>query len=357
MLMWCRLCQGTVVYCYPCWGQSHFSTHPFGNDKNEESRHLFLLGMVLVVPTATHPLASRILYTSLSIQENLLHPFLFEIGYKTVPFSLAFHTHPIMSQAGGGGVWSQSLLLSVLAGASTCIGAAVPLIRPKNAPLRKAHLAAALSLAGSVMVTVSFFSLLPEALEGPTSGELFDLTTKAFLERLASFLVGGGLYWALSKCAFPEPEEILGFEDGDKKHGEVAMELVPLIEMKQSPLKQSPSLKRKSSLRIRGQTSSVLSKDEENPSESDSNSASVLDDPQIDDKKSAATPTASKAPWWMVYSAGQDLASADARRAWRVTLLLFISLAVHNFPEGLYDAYCGCLVRLYLKVVSHSSCS
>ena len=287
---------------------------------------------MVLVPTATHPLASRILYTSLSIQGNLLHPFLFEIGYKTVPFSLTFHTHPIMSQAGGGGVWSQSLLLSVLAGASTCIGAAVPLVRPKNAPLSKAHLSAALSLAGSVMVTVSFFSLLPEALEGPTSGELFDLTTKAFLERLASFLVGGGLYWALSKCAFPEPEEILGFEDGDKKNSEVAKEVVPLIEVK-----QIPSLKRKSSLRIRGQTSSVLSKDEENPSESDSNSISVLlDDPQIDDKKSAATPTASKAPWWMAYSAGQDLASADARRAWRVTLLLFISLAVHNFPEGLY---------------------
>jgi ZIP family zinc transporter len=35
------------------------------------------------------------------------------------------------------------------------------------------------------------------------------------------------------------------------------------------------------------------------------------------------------------YSSGADLQTDDARRAWRVAMLLFISLAIHNFPEGL----------------------
>jgi zinc transporter, ZIP family len=30
-----------------------------------------------------------------------------------------------------------------------------------------------------------------------------------------------------------------------------------------------------------------------------------------------------------------DKPSLEARRAWRMALVLFISLAVHNFPEGL----------------------
>lgn len=32
---------------------------------------------------------------------------------------------------------------------------------------------------------------------------------------------------------------------------------------------------------------------------------------------------------------GKDLSTPEARRAWRVAMLLFVSLAVHNFPEGL----------------------
>jgi ZIP family zinc transporter len=35
------------------------------------------------------------------------------------------------------------------------------------------------------------------------------------------------------------------------------------------------------------------------------------------------------------YTSGADLQSAEARRAWRVAMLLFVSIAVHNFPEGL----------------------
>jgi len=33
------------------------------------------------------------------------------------------------------------------------------------------------------------------------------------------------------------------------------------------------------------------------------------------------------------FSRGSDLQSIEARRSWRVAMLLFVSLAVHNFPE------------------------
>jgi len=36
-----------------------------------------------------------------------------------------------------------------------------------------------------------------------------------------------------------------------------------------------------------------------------------------------------------VFSKGSDLGSAEARRANRVAMLLFFSLLIHNFPEGL----------------------
>lgn len=231
------------------------------------------------------------------------------------------------------GVWSQSLFLSVLAGASTCLGAAVVLVRPRQAgPLRKAHLAAALSLAGSVMVTVSFFSLLPEALEG-SDGVLLNILSWAMLQRVASFAVGAVLYGLLSKCAFPEPEAILGFQDAIPDDSE---EGVPLVQVKKTTTATNTNTK-KASLRIRSQASSAstISKDDEPiPTVTTSNPTTPSDK-----ERSAATgeknASSSYSSWWSSYSSGQDLASTDARRAWRVTWLLFISLAVHNFPEGL----------------------
>jgi len=35
------------------------------------------------------------------------------------------------------------------------------------------------------------------------------------------------------------------------------------------------------------------------------------------------------------YFSGSDLSSTEERRAWRVVMLLFVSLTAHNFPEGL----------------------
>lgn len=246
------------------------------------------------------------------------------------------------SSAAREGVWSQSLLLSVLAGASTCLGAAVVLVRPRSAgPLRKRHLAAALSLAGSVMMTVSCVSLLPEALEGP-DGVVLDLWSWAMLQRVASFVAGALLYGLLSKCAFPEPEAILGFEEEhatEKNDDNGNEEGVPLVQIKEASTKRA-------FLRIRSQASSATStNDEEKASNNTTDTVPAAatspmnspSSPQTERSTEArnASSSSSSSSWWYTFSSGHDLTSTDARRAWRVTWLLFISLAVHNFPEGL----------------------
>eukprot|EP00977_Amphora_coffeiformis_P008092 scaffold1814_cov163-Amphora_coffeaeformis.AAC.3 len=231
------------------------------------------------------------------------------------------------------GSWSKPLLLSVLAGASTSLGAAVVLVR-RSAPLRKAHLAMALSLAGGVMINVSLFSLLPESLEG-SDGVSLDVMSYSMLERLLSFVVGCVLYYMLSKCAFPEPETILGFEE-DKRQSISSKgkeESVPFVDMTTSPVS------RKTSLRIRSQASSNI-KDEEkaatNPSTPSQDAVNKSLGTKLVASSSTGTDTPSSAStWWSSYSSGNDLASADARRAWRVSLILFVSLIIHNFPEGL----------------------
>ena len=101
--------------------------------------------------------------------------------------------------------WWFPLLLSSLAGASTCVGAGIvflfsPETIQKSMPF-------SLALAGSVMITVSVISIGPECLheiEGIDSKSMFLLA-----ERLVFFGLGCLGYYLLSKCAFPEPEAIV----------------------------------------------------------------------------------------------------------------------------------------------------
>jgi ZIP family zinc transporter len=199
------------------------------------------------------------------------------------------------------------------------LGAAVVFVR-RQTPLRKVHLAGALSMAGSVMMTVSVTSLLPEALTGEDTASWLPLDSTAMGQRLLSVSAGSLLYYALSKCAFPEPDVILGWNEESSAADDT--EQVALLEQRTS--------KQPTSLRIRSQVS-LTSRDE------GVEGLPAPLSPRATEKateKSASAGTTSTS-WWSVYSSGQDLASDDARRAWRVTWLLFVSLAVHNFPEGL----------------------
>ena len=159
-----------------------------------------------------------------------------------------------------------------------------------------------MALAGSVMITISVISIAPECLHGVTNNIWI-----AF-ERAISFGVGCGLYYLLSKYALPEPEEILvsGLKNNDQNHDIHGTS--PLIESTIKDIESSPTMKRKGCKE---------------------NDVKVL-------RRKVSSGNMDEKGWnHESYWGGEDLDTRDKRRAWRVGLLLFVSLLVHNFPEGL----------------------
>lgn len=228
------------------------------------------------------------------------------------------------------------LILSLMAGLSTSLGASVVFLArrrsPKNdsrPPLGHHHLSFSLAFAGSVMVTVSFFSLLPESFADENSPEVFLLLSPAsrrFWDRVACFGAGCGLYLLLAKCAFPEPDAILGFE-GEEDSGD----LVPLIDDSKDAAAtkvRESVVKRQGSVVVQEAASSRPPVVDRIRSVSDPESPC----PFLDEKPPSADPCTGCQ--WTRFSSGADLDNPEARRSWRVAMLLFVSLAVHNFPEG-----------------------
>ena len=229
--------------------------------------------------------------------------------------------------------WQQPLILSLLAGLSTCLGAACAFClggknRGKEQMLSHAHMAFALALAGSVMVTVSFASILPEsfrddAIEGPDYS-MIPMDSLLFAQRCGGFGIGCLLYVLLSKCAFPEPDAILELDREEDTVDEAQED----VEKSSSDSPKSSSSNSQALPLIKRQRSSPP------PSRPLVDEDEVDDD---DDKDSGLNDNdkTARRNWLVSYSTGADLKTNSARRAWRVTMLLFISLAVHNFPEGL----------------------
>lgn len=216
-----------------------------------------------------------------------------------------------------------------------------------------------LALAGSVMITVSVVSIGPECLAASSMPQneqmqdeensffIFGLTlmpifSMAFLHRLISFGTGCLIYFFMSKCCFPEPEEILE-QNSD---------------LFASSPGRSPSI------------SSVKSSDSESDEDielaSNNKNATIMLSPGADDamnlqrrsgaanKETSTTLDVTNSPstkkglfrrspvdrikcctWLRALTTGSDLATSEARRANRVAMLLFFSLLLHNFPEGL----------------------
>jgi len=178
------------------------------------------------------------------------------------------------------------LYLSSIAGASTCIGAAIVFAFPVNPTtglrdISPQMLCFALSLAGSVMITVSAFGIVPESLVSVG-------TTEELACRIGSFVVGGGLYYLISHYLLPEPEEVIldsignsrstcnveqGAEEGRQLDGGLLMA----------------------------------------PATIGADSSLYMPDTRSDSK----------------------ISTPQQQRAWRLAVLLFISLLFHNFPEGL----------------------
>jgi ZIP family zinc transporter len=143
------------------------------------------------------------------------------------------------------------------------------------------------------------------------------------MQRCLSFGVGCGLYVVLSKIAFPEPEEILGFNEIDSESQqsqlvrEAELDISGHCELDAVPSAFARTIKKRARIQL---TVSGL------------NSIDDDDNPLSKSLKEGNTTRLSQ---FSRYTSGADLQSAEARRAWRVAMLLFVSIAVHNFPEGL----------------------
>jgi ZIP family zinc transporter len=298
------------------------------------------------------------------------------------------------------------LILSTIAGMSTCLGALIVFCHPveeavdgdeesaqltgngagqhsqsMNNEQRPLHviskgrrkvspstMAFSLALAGSVMITVSIVSIGPECLAASSMPQnalqiteensffifgitLMPVNSWPFLHRLLSFGLGCFLYFLMSKYAFPEPEEILSthsdtllnstgvqiqrsFSDSSKCSDDE--EGVQHATKKQSSNETKEKSESTASLMRRGGSSlegniemgtvtrERSTKDETSPGKS---KAAIFRESTPEQKS------------WLSYlrsfTTGSDLQTAEARRANRVAMLLFFSLLIHNFPEGL----------------------
>jgi ZIP family zinc transporter len=253
--------------------------------------------------------------------------------------------------------WWFPLLLSSLAGASTCVGAGIVFCFSPETIQRSMPFS--LALAGSVMITVSVISIGPECLQ-----EIEGIDSKSMhilAERLLFFGLGCLGYYLLSKCAFPEPEAIVSesllFQ---KNHSPIKekQETVETIQDSPSPSKHGPptrmrrtnintNLNSNNSTMSDWQVSSTTSSsswddsyledddDEEAQEEAFSLTKSKFKTKTKSNKNSPSKQSYSNKRTWTSWSTGSDLPTAEAKRSWRVALLLFVSLLCHNFPEGL----------------------
>jgi zinc transporter ZupT len=113
--------------------------------------------------------------------------------------------------------WKFPLLLSSLAGASTSVGAAIIFLF--DSKQIQQSLPFSLTLAASVMITVSLVSIFPDCLKGVIElhgNQIVMMDVDRFLERLLSFGFGCFSYWGLStllQIFLLEPESILFWEE------------------------------------------------------------------------------------------------------------------------------------------------
>ena len=247
-----------------------------------------------------------------------------------------------------GSDWAVPLMMSTAAGMSTCLGAATVFLASER--MGHAHLAFALSLAASVMMTVSVASILPEAFkDGRPSAEheYIQFGTPEFVQRCIAFSVGSALYVLISRFAFPDPEDILELEAT-----EVGQES-----------NRSSNKNDKCSVANSKPDTLVARRITRSPCTSPINAyrrealdiplplhhSHALGPPLNDDSESKIRVTSDQtaSSCFTKFTRGSDLQTMEARRAWRVAMLLFVSLAVHNFPEVNVSAY-NAVIRVNL---------
>jgi len=202
--------------------------------------------------------------------------------------------------------WYTPLVLSTVAGMSTSLGAALVFFLPRKRVTPKGAKVAvvssdllcfSLSLAGSVMVTISIISLLPQCFTA-------NMTPSQYVARFVSIALGCLLCKVLSRFFPEQPEDILWSDhsthdqqDLQPKNSTDEEDLTPLL----------PNSSFSSDSQTRRQSQSMTG------------SSSLLPMPAQ--------------PSWTLQ--GLELKTSDERKSWRIAMFLFFALLAHNFPEGL----------------------
>jgi ZIP family zinc transporter len=279
------------------------------------------------------------------------------------------------------------LLMSLIAGMSTCLGAIwvffkKPVVerggpRQRAQVIKPSTMSCSLALAGSVMVTVSVVSIIPECLRENSATETYKMIpifSVIFLQRLFFHILGYVLYFLLAKFAFPEPDEILGFHQTKSPEDEQAglmllksedstvSELDSMesaghnssLEESTTPTKEPTDKARHRRMNDRQKSNVARSTSGESNirsmnrlakgfgvsvstnSDSDLNGDTTLEDTDdhnrtdnySKEKPDISTKNAICCQRLTHYSSGADLESNESKRAWRVAMLLFLSLAV-----------------------------
>ncbi|KAI2494799.1 ZIP Zinc transporter [Fragilaria crotonensis] len=223
------------------------------------------------------------------------------------------------------------LYLASLAGASTCLGAAVVFFHPTDANNHRIvspnTMSFSLALAGSVMVTVSVISIGPECL---IADDGIFVPLEQFLQRLVAFCMGGTLYFALSWFAFPEPEELIEVELKNNPRVPSEEKLSMLLTVIDDDLDDAEKALQEQRVKSKTAAIRIRKKDDLNSKKAFVGGEAITTN--VDATGNFIDPL----QWDSIKSqAGADLTSNDEKRAWRVAMLLFVSLLLHNFPEGL----------------------
>jgi ZIP family zinc transporter len=295
----------------------------------------------------------------------------------------------------------QPLFLSCIAGASTCIGAAVVFLQPRQGNKRivpPGMMAFSLALAGSVMLTVSVVSIIPECLQDDGSivddyakGDVFQFIpfwSELMFYRVLFFVLGSILYFGLSRLLnIPEPQDLLllhqggfvgtsvnaatttggGGDGGGTSSSHSRSHLGQMFMPNDADNGHYGRLYRKGKVEndpeedIATTTTATTAngQDRQIGIEADAqyysfkttsphNNASPITSRLKKTKsreeriKTSSTEnnngkdkSRNKLSKWTKWTTGKDLQSTEQQKAWRVAILLFTSMLVHNFPEGL----------------------
>ncbi|KAL7468159.1 hypothetical protein ACHAXS_008378 [Conticribra weissflogii] len=315
------------------------------------------------ISNRTRPRSSHVINYNLDPEHILatpdFHLTTFSPGAATIISSAQQFSNNLFAEIHSSPTFWEPIYLSSLAGASTCLGASVAFLVPmihKWRNDRKKHiinetdrgtaaecnndedsaivgpdlLSFSLALAGSVMITVCLVSIIPECLDvgDREAATLLKSVNDILRERFMGFGAGVGVYAFLSKVLNKLPEE--------SEWGAMLGDAFLVTTGDHGKLKSSPEWEPKiGSEAIFYQQLNYTSKSAMQPHDNQSSIQSIPSSSIIGTTTSPSLTITDTGKHPIDHHPDLSLNYPQQKQSsWRLTLLLFLSLLLHNFPEG-----------------------